>query len=228
MHLELLFPVFGDTLPTDYGYALYSALSHQIRAFHDSSTSIAIGPISGQYIGAGQLQLDHRRSRLRLRLPTELIPVNLPLAGKPLQVAGHKIRLGVPQVQGIIPAASLLARVVVIKASSPKTGLNEGKNRTVALTKRYLEPAAFLAACRHQLDQLGVAGELGIPLVQDGPHAGKPRRRVVTIRDKKIVGFPVQITGLTADESIKVQENGIGGRRKMGCGFFFPAKKEDS
>jgi CRISPR-associated protein Cas6 len=75
------------------------------------------------------------------------------------------------------------------------------------------------------LDALGVAGEAGIPLVDAGPHEGKPRRRVLRIKEKKVVGFPLRVTGLTAEESITLQEQGVGGRSKMGCGFFLPVKE---
>lgn len=55
-----------------------------------------------------------------------------------------------------------------------------------------------------------------------GPHAGKPHRRLLRIKDRRMVGYAVQVTGLTAEESIKLQEHGLGGRQKMGCGFFVP------
>jgi CRISPR-associated protein Cas6 len=45
------------------------------------------------------------------------------------------------------------------------------------------------------------------------------------IHGKRIVGFSVIIQGLTAEESMKLQEHGLGGRGKMGCGFFVPLKE---
>lgn len=225
MYVELHFPVLGEALPTDHGYALYAGLSWVAPALHGRDAPVAVSPVLGQYTGAGLLRLDPRRSRLRLRLPAELIPSCLALAGKPLDVAGHKIRLGVPQVRPLLPAPNLIARLVIIKASSPRSDPADARSRDRLRTRRYLEPGPFLAACRQQLDALGVAGEAGIPLIRHGPRAGEPRRRVLRIKDKQVVGFAVQITGLTAEESIKVQERGIGGRRKMGCGFFVPLKE---
>jgi CRISPR-associated protein Cas6 len=87
-------------------------------------------------------------------------------------------------------------------------------------TKGYMEPAGFLEAVRRELHKRGFGAEPGIPLVREGPRAGEPLRRVLRIKDKRVIGFPLQITGLTAEESINLQENGLGGRRKMGCGFF--------
>ena len=70
--IELHFPVLGSTLPADHGYALYSALSRVIPQVHEDHT-VGIGPIGGQYIGNGRLQIDAQRSRLRLRLAPENI-----------------------------------------------------------------------------------------------------------------------------------------------------------
>jgi CRISPR-associated protein Cas6 len=63
-------------------------------------------------------------------------------------------------------------------------------------------------------------------LHETGPRAGQPRRHVIRIHGKAIVGFSVLVQGLTAEESIRLQEEGIGGRGKMGCGFFVAIKEE--
>jgi CRISPR-associated protein Cas6 len=47
---------------------------------------------------------------------------------------------------------------------------------------------------------------------------------VLRIKEKRVVGFPLRVTGLTAEESITLQEQGLGGRSKMGCGFFMPTR----
>lgn len=213
MHLDLFFPVLGSTLPSDHGYALYSALSDALPAVHNGAVPLAIAPVRGQYADRGLLQLEPRRARLRLRLPAEAIPTVLPLAGRSLNIASHTIRLGVPQVQALIPAAALIARMVTIKRSD---------RRDRSRTKDYMEPAAFLEGIRRDLVRLGIHGEPGIPLVTSGPHAGRPCRRVLRIKNRRVVGFALQVTALTAEESIRLQETGLGGRRKMGCGFFMP------
>jgi len=60
---------------------------------------------------------------------------------------------------------------------------------------------------------LGIRGKLGLG-----------RRRVMRIKDKTIVGFQVVVAELTAEESITLQEHGLGGRRRMGCGIFVPLR----
>lgn len=75
--------------------------------------------------------------------------------------------------------------------------------------KGFMEPGAFLEAARRQLSESGIGADL---------HLGD--RRTLRVKDKQVVGFEVMATGLSAGDSIKLQETGIGGRRRMGCGVF--------
>ncbi len=75
--------------------------------------------------------------------------------------------------------------------------------------KGFLEEADFLEAVQRQLQSLDVTCE-----------ATLGQRRTFRVKDKQVVGFEVVVTGLTADDSVRVQEQGLGGRRKMGCGVF--------
>lgn len=213
--VNLYFPVLGQTLPTDHGYALYGSLARILPVLHTADSTVRIGPVLGDWTGNGTLRLNDRRSSLRLRLPAEQIAAVLPLAGKKLEVLGHAIRLGVPRVMPIIPASALIARLVTIKKSN---------RQDRAGTHGYMEPAAFLDAARRELERQSIAGQADIPLVADGPHQGKPRRHVLRIRDRRVVGFTLQVTGLTAEESVRLQEHGLGGRKRMGCGFFVPMR----
>jgi CRISPR-associated endonuclease/helicase Cas3 len=224
MQVDLHFPVLGTAIPADHGYELYAGVSRLVPALHGEQCRLRIGPIRGSYIGKGMLQLMPNVSKLRLRLPAESIPLALPLAGKPFTIGGHKLRLGVPQVRALIAAPNLIARLVVMKASSPLRDPADKNSRDRAATKRYLEPAGFLEAVRQELARRGIHGQADLPVHGAGPRAGQPCRHVLRIRGKTIVGFSVLVQGLTAHESVRLQEEGIGGRGKMGCGFFVAAR----
>jgi CRISPR-associated protein Cas6 len=47
-------------------------------------------------------------------------------------------------------------------------------------------------------------------------------RKTFRVHGKQVVGYTLLVSELNAGESINLQENGLGGRRKMGCGFFEP------
>ena len=192
-NIDLAFRLIGSTVPVDHGYALYAALSRVVPDLHNT-TPVGVHPIRGVYSGNGDLRLSDS-SRLVLRLPDGEIQLYLKLAGKVLDVAGHRLSIGVPEVRTLSPVARLRARLVTIKG--------------------FLEAAHFLAAVRRQLDNLKVACE---------PMVGQ--RRTLRVRDKQVVGFEVVAVGLAPEDSIRLQENGLGGRRKMGCGVFVPSGED--
>jgi len=82
-------------------------------------------------------------------------------------------------------------------------------------TRNGQDQIRFEAEVKRQMDDLTVMGECIIG-----------ERKTLTIHDKKVVGYPVEISGLSDVDSIKLQEQGLGGRRKMGCGFFEPAEND--
>lgn len=80
--------------------------------------------------------------------------------------------------------------------------------------KGHTNPTVFQDALRRQLDRLALHAELIIG-----------RRRIIRISNHRIVGFEVRLENLAEDSSLILQEVGLGGRRKMGCGFFSPLPK---
>ena len=210
--VDLVFRVSGSAVPRDHGYALYAAVSRVIPSVH-RSTDIGIFTIRGMPAGDGTLLLTDR-SALRFRVPAARLPELLPLAGKALELEGYRLRLGVPQVAALIAAPALASPLVLIK-------LAEKGNPTVG---GIVTPDAFLAAARRKLIAMAIQAEPGIQTIRTGPRAGQARRRVMRVKDQTHVGFAMVVQGLTAGESIRLQEEGLGGRRLMGCGLFLPAR----
>jgi CRISPR-associated protein Cas6 len=204
--IDLLFPVLGTALPTDHSYPLYSALTRAVPEFHRDEIPLAFAPILGDRGAKGLIRL-HAGSRLRVRLPADHIPRILPLAGKAMMIAGHRVRLGVPYVQALAPASALGARLVTFKHS--------------------LDASRFLEVSRQRLDAMGVNGKVDVPTIQSGSRLGQPRRRVVRIKGNRLIGFALRVIDLTPHESLVLQEQGLGGRRRMGCGFFLPLRVDE-
>lgn len=204
MTVDLLFPARGSSVPADHGYVLYAALSRVVPAIHEPESDIRCAPLTGLCDEPGRLRLTDR-SYLRLRLPSDAIPTALPLAGRAIEVAGTAVRFGPPTVRTLIPTPSLAARIVTFKHGE--------------------EPETFLATAKTKLAVLDIVGEPTIPVFESGPREGQPRRRVVRIKGRAMVGYALVVSGLSADESIRLQERGLGGRTRLGCGFFLPVKE---
>jgi CRISPR-associated protein Cas6 len=196
-YVTVHFPVQGRQLPADHGYALYSAITRQLPALHGASW-LGLELLSGVPWREGIIVLPTRGAHLRLRLPADHYSQVLPLAGRRLDISGHIIRLGIPIARPLQPASSLYARIVTIK--------------------KFTDPAPFLDAARRQLDALGINATLELPLDEQG----RPRRRIVNIHGKSIVGFSLATHNLSDEDSLRLQSSGIGGRCVMGCGIFNP------
>lgn len=198
--VDLTFALNGHGfLPVDHGYHLYAAVSRLLPSMHEPN-GIGIHPIRGHLVGDRRMQLCDF-SRLTIRVAPDRIAELLPLAGKRLSIAEKSMLICVPQVFALVAATALRSRLVTIKVSGDR-------NET-----RPPDESAFLAAARRQLDALEVATEAQLTL-------GK--RRTLRIKDKEVVGYEMFICALTAQESIALQEKGLGGRRHMGCGIFVP------
>ncbi|NJK35261.1 MAG: type I-MYXAN CRISPR-associated protein Cas6/Cmx6 [Oscillatoriales cyanobacterium SM2_2_1] len=199
IYIELCFSVTGQSLPADHGYGLYSAIAHLAPQVHEQE-GISILTIAGIPDRQGKIFLTER-SHLRMRLPYECMPMVYHLAGKQLSIGSHSIRLGIPQIFMLRPADRLRARIVTIK--------------------NHQEPESFLAAARSQLEALGIVGEAIMPLDVEG----KPDRKTLKIKTYSVVGFGLEVSGLSEEDSIKLQVFGLGGKHRMGCGVFVPMRK---
>lgn len=194
-YVTVHFPVQGRQLPADHGYLLYSAITRQLPSLH-GQTWLGIELLSGIPWREGIIVLPTRGAHLRLRIPADRYGHVLPLAGKRLDIAGHPIRLGIPLARPLTPAPSLYARCVTIK--------------------KFTDAEPFLDAARRQLDALKLTATIELPTDEQG----RPRRRILTIQGKHVIGFSLAAHNLNDEDSLRLQTIGIGGRRAMGCGLF--------
>ncbi len=210
--LDVEFKLIGKSLPADHGYHLLSAVSRVLPSIHGDE-SVGLHPVSGAPNGNRLISLSPK-SALKIRIDSGRVREVLPLAGQRLDVGGHPVSLGAPQTRALVPAARLYSRLVVIKG--------------------FMEPEEFLAAARRQLAQMDVKADASlVPQPQiaeaNADSASGARspflRRTLRIRDKNVVGFAVMVDGLSAEESILLQEKGLGGRRRFGCGIFIPDRR---
>jgi CRISPR-associated protein Cas6 len=199
VYIELSFSIIGQSLPADHGYGLYSAIAHLAPQVHERE-GLSIMTIAGIPDRQGKIFLTER-SHLRIRLPYDCMPMVYHLAGKQLSVGSHSIRLGIPQIFMLRPADKLRARIVTIK--------------------NHQEPESFLAAAKLQLANLGIVGAAIVPLDVEG----KPDRKMIKIKTYSVVGFGLEVSGLSEEDSIKLQISGLGGKHRMGCGLFVPMRE---
>ena len=139
--IDLAFPVYGQTIRAEHGYALYNALARIVPAFRKSGNrrwkQAGIMPISGRSVGERRIALVES-SRLILRIDRELVKHVLPLAGAKLLIRNDAVLLGEPVSRPLKPAGCLLSLLVVFKGVT--------------------EPEPFLQAVGEALRELRVKG----------------------------------------------------------------------
>lgn len=199
----------GTSIPADHAYALYGAICRQLPHLHGDE-SIGIHAVNGRLAEDRTLTLD-RHSRLSFRIAADRIKEFLPLSGRTLVLDGAKIRIGAPSVFALLPVACLYSRLVIIKG--------------------FMEPDGFMKATMRQMEDLDINGrarliDSGAAMTANTGKKGGTHspflRRTLRIREKIIVGFAVLVDGLSDEDSMNLQQNGLGGRRRFGCGLFIP------
>jgi len=198
MHIDLSYRLSGNQpIRSDHGYALFASVSRLLPEVH-AENGIGIHPIGGRQDGDRRMML-MPWSTLSFRMSAEKMPALLPLAGKSLVLHDATVRVGVPEVRTLTPATALRSRLVVIKVAHTDAAA--------------LAAESFAVAARKQIEQLAISSEAILSV-------GK--RRTMRMKQREVVGYEVIVEGLTAEESITLQEKGIGGKRHMGCGVFLP------
>lgn len=128
------------------------------------------------------------------------------------------VRLPAEQIPLVLPLAGLTLDVAgcplslgpaTVAALEPADALAA----RIVTIKGFTEPEALLAPLARQLEALGVKAD---------PSIGA--RKIVRIGGAAVVGFSIRLVGLDPEASIKVQEMGLGGRRRFGCGVFRPSR----
>lgn len=200
--VDLAFKFKCPVLPLDHAHALSSALLSVLPWLAEESHA-GVHLIHGAASGNGWYRPEDpgneilhlsRRSRMRLRVPNQRLDDARELTGKTLDVAGHVIEVGESTVFKLSSLSTLFSRYVITDAA-----LDEND---------FLEQAAEQLAsedipCRKMLG--GITHTMQFP---DGP-----------VHTRSLM-----VADLTPDQSVHLQQIGLGPGREFGCGIFVPHK----
>jgi len=189
--IDLLFSVEGNRLASDHNYFLYSAIVKALPICHDMQ-GLAINTITGIPDKQGEIRLGHL-SKLLIRTPIDYVQQLSLLLGQKLRVGKYYIALKNASICQLKPANKLCSRIVIIKNCINERSVLNGVNK--------------------ELESLNVNG---VPVISDRKTLllKKPTRTYT------IVGYSVILSELSDSDSITIQQHGIGGKRRIGCGVF--------
>lgn len=208
--VDILFSIDCKRLPVDHAYSL----AHAIQA---AVPWIADEPLAGIHSihvagsqngwerpehGTDSWLMVSRRTKLTIRVPkarADALLTSLP--GARIDLAGNTLTVGDGKPRPLSTETTIFARYVAVD-TAPATELPESE---------FLEIAARALAEMDIRIRKALCGK-SLPLLgPDGP-----------IHTRSLM-----LSGLTKDESIRLQQLGLGPHRLMGCGIFIPHKGID-
>ncbi len=192
--IDIAFPAKGETIPLDHGYAVYAAISKALETPTDQWMHDETS--LGIHNIKGKY---HSKGLLQLTKQSEVIfRAKISHLQKLMPLIGIEIEIGGNKVRLGAPRIENFSSPPILIANLVTTKNGHLADRFKTEVDRSLK----------QIDALATS-EIGA-------------RRVLSIAKKTIIGFQVAVRNLNAESSLKLQEVGLGGRRKMGCGIFVP------
>ncbi len=203
--MDISFKVHCRQLPLDHAYALSQAIQQALPWIADEPHA-GIHLIHGAESGNGWMRPQDpdavlhlsRRTRFTLRLPKQRMADARRLADKTLEVGSYALQLSNPQPKLLSPLTTIFSRYIV-------TDDIENEN-------------AFLDHATRLLEDEGIRVSR---MMSGRPHVLRMPKRNLCTRS-------LMLDGLEIEESVHLQQYGLGKGRKVGCGLFLPHKGIDA
>ena len=205
--IDVIFTVKGKAVPLDNAYVLSKAIESELPWIAEDD-SIGIHQIYGAESGNGWLRPENdanevlylsRRQKLTVRIPKDKLSDIQALTDKTLKLGDFEISIGTSTSRKLSDMNIIFARHVVVE----QAGLSENE---------------FMEVCVDKIKQMGIQ----VKKMMCG------RERTIYLPDKEIVTRGLMIADLEKMESVRLQEEGLGIGRKLGCGLFLPQKGIDA
>ena len=200
--VDLAYRIGCPTLPLDHAHTLSSALAEALPWLVDEEYA-GVHLIHGAASGNGwfrpedtENELLHlsRRTRLRLRIPKSRLQDAQALRGHTLDIEGHSLEIGKSDVFLLSSQSTLFSRYVITR---------EDLDETQFLEETSAQLKALDIPCRKMLG--GITHRMNFP-------AGPVFTRSLMVAD------------LEPEQSVHLQQVGLGEGRTHGCGLFLPHK----
>ncbi len=201
--VNVLFAIDCKRLPVDHAYALSTALCEAVPWLRDDpAVAVHTVHLAGSQNGwqrpehgTDQFLIPSRRTKLTIRVAKAQVPALLgALQGRTLQVKGIPLAIGDGKPKRLSKEPTLFARYVVTLS-----GEDENAFLSRAATElRAQEVRIRKALCGKDTPLFTPAGSL-------------PTRSLL-------------LADLSPEESVRLQQGGLGPHRAMGCGIFIPHK----
>ncbi|GMR08213.1 MAG: type I-MYXAN CRISPR-associated protein Cas6/Cmx6 [Gammaproteobacteria bacterium] len=196
--VDIAFAIQCRMLPVDHAYALSEALCRQLP-WLPGETGAGVHHIYIPETGNGwsrgtELMHLSHRTKLIIRVPGHRIDEAQQLTGTVLNVSGHEMTIKNGAIRRLSELSTLVSRFMVYQ---------KGDNE-----------ALFQDNMASQLKHMGIRLRKMLP----------GRTNIIATPDGEVYTRSVMLAELDIDESIKLQQLGLGQHRRMGCGMFVPQR----
>lgn len=193
--VDVYWPIkHGSTIPLDWRYLTYAMLKTRIRS-DITQRGWQLLPFFGRE--RGDILHFHREDglhALRVRMPVEDVGYAHHIVGEPVHIGNHLLILGEPVTRALEAKPVLHSDLVLISSDGDTRGVR-GMDFGFHVGKR-----------------------LGAILGRTTFGVKFGDRRHIHIKSSRCFGHAVTVMGLTDEESMLLQSQGIGEARAMGCG----------
>lgn len=199
--VDVVFSIQCRCLPVDHSYSLSQAISAALPWFADEEHA-GLHTIHGAESGNGWMRPDDpkallhlsRRTKLMLRLPKHRIEDAGKLTGRTLNIGGNTMQVEKAVVKPLSAITTLFSRYIVA---------SEG-----------MDELAFMREMQALLADMGIQPKKMLCGME----------RVIATPERKIHTRSLMLADLGVEESVRLQQRGLGPGRTLGCGLFLPHK----
>jgi len=200
--VDVSFVIKCPTIPLDHAHALSAELLG-VLPWLGEEAGAGIHLIHGAASGNGWFRPEDvtsevlhlsRRTRMRLRVPSRRLDEARGLTGRQLDIGGHPLEVGQSEVHLLSSLPTLFARYVMTQEDT-------GEEQFLAEAMAALRGLGI--DCRKML--CGITHTLAFP---DGP-----------VHTRSLM-----VADLEPEQSVQLQQAGLGKGREFGCGLFIPHK----
>lgn len=210
--VDLLFAIDCKCLPVDHAYALSNAVRALVPWFDDEPLlGVHTIHVAGSQNGwerpehsPAALIMVSRRTRLTIRVPSARAgDLVARLQGRRIDVGGQALTIGAAKPKPLSQETTIFARYLASDSSADAEAFAD--------EARFFEAAARALSALDIRVRKALCGKATILHTPAGP-----------IRTRALM-----LAGLTREESIRLQREGLGPHRALGCGLFIPHKGID-
>ncbi|MDA8420960.1 MAG: type I-MYXAN CRISPR-associated protein Cas6/Cmx6 [Pseudomonadota bacterium] len=202
--VDVVFAISCRCLPVDHAQALREGLQRALP-WLAAEEGAGIHPLHGAESGNGWMRPDNpddllylsRRTKLVLRLPKQRVADAGVLSGREIEIMGNRLAVGASSIRPLSPITTIFSRYVVMGGPG--------------------DEQVFVADIVRQLGEMGIRPKkmlCGMEKAIATPQGGLRARSLM-------------LADLSVDESVRLQQRGLGPERQLGCGLFIPHKDVD-